>query len=189
MKNTRTAKLCISAVLIALATALSFVKIINMPWGGSVTLLSMLPIAVISIHFGIKAGVCSSFIYACIQLLFGITMDGLFAWGLTVPMLLACILLDYIIPFTAIGLSGLFRNKGRIGALAGTALAIGIRFICHIISGVVIFASAGMLWEGFATDSSLLYIIIYNGCYMLPEMVLTMLGAFFLYKSLEKVLK
>ena len=166
-----------------------FVKIINMPWGGSVTLLSMLPIAVISIHFGVKTGIFSAFIYACIQLLFGITMDGLFAWGLTVPMLLACIFLDYVIPFTAIGLSGLFRKKGRIGALLGTALAIGVRFVCHITSGVVIFSAAGILWDGFATDSSLLYSIIYNGCYMLPEMLLTMVGAFFWYKSLEKVLK
>ena len=188
MKNTNLQRMCVSAVLIALSTALSFIKIWNMPWGGSITLLSMLPVALISIMYGLKQGLFSSFIYACIQLVFGITMDGLLGWGLTGGMLTACILLDYIIAFTVIGLAGIFKSKGMTGIMGGTLLAIGLRFISHILSGVFVFASVGKLWDGFETSNTWLYSFVYNACYMLPEIILTAIGAFFVYKALDKVI-
>lgn len=189
MKNKKIQRLCVCAVMIALSTALSMVKVYNMPWGGSVTLLSMLPVALVSIRYGLKQGLFCSFIYSCIQLFFGITIDGLLGWGLTAGMLAACIFLDYIGAFTAIGLSGMFADKGRTGAVAGTVIAILIRFILHVTSGVVVFASAGKLWEGFETENSLLYSLVYNGAYMLPEIILTAVGAILVYKSLEKIMK
>ena len=181
--------LCVCAVMVALSTALSLVKIWNMPWGGSITLLSMLPVALVSIMYGLKQGLFSSFVYACIQLVFGITMDGLLGWGLTAGMLFACIMLDYIVPFTVIGLAGMFRNKGMTGILSGTVVAVLLRFVSHILSGIFVFASAGKLWEGFETDNTFLYSLVYNGCYMLPEIILTSIGAFFVYKALSKVIK
>lgn len=188
MKNTKLRKLCVSAVLIALAVALSFVKIWHMPWGGSVTLLSMLPIALISVLYGLKQGLFSSLLYSCIQLFFGITTDGLLGWGLTGGMLVACMLLDYIVPYTAIGLSGLFREKGLLGVVGGTVMSLVIRLASHTLSGVFVFVSAGKLWDGFSTENSWLYSIVYNGCYMLPEIILTAIGAFFVYKALGKII-
>ena len=125
MKNKKLQTLCVCAIMIALSTALSLIKIWNMPWGGSITLLSMLPVALVSIMFGVKQGLFSAFIYSCIQLVFGITMDGLLGWGLSAEMLIACILLDYIAAFTVIGLSGLFSKKGISGVVSGTVLAQG----------------------------------------------------------------
>lgn len=171
-------------VLIALATVLSLVKVFKLPWGGSITLLSMLPIVLIAIRHGVKTGVFAAFIFALIQLLFGITMDGLLGWGLTAGMLIACILLDYVIAFTVIGLAGVWRTKGVGGAIGGTAFAIFLRFVSHVLSGVYVFASAGKLWEGFATDNTWLYSILYNGAYMLPELIFTVIGAAILYKAL-----
>lgn len=189
MKNKKLQTLCVCAIMIALSTALSLIKIWNMPWGGSITLLSMLPVALISIRYGVKQGLFSAFVYSCIQLVFGITMDGLLGWGLSAEMLVACILLDYIVPFTVIGLSGLFSKKGISGVVSGTVLAIALRFVSHTLSGIFVFAACGKLWEGFETQNTVLYSIVYNGAYMLPEMIITAIGAFFVYRSLNRVLK
>ena len=170
-------------MMIALAAVLSMVKVWNMPWGGSVTLFSMLPIILLSVKFGIRQGLFVSFVYSAVQLLFGIIFDGLLGWGLTPVMLISCIFLDYIIAFSALGIAGIFRNKGTGGIIGGTILAVGIRFISHISSGVFVFASAGKLWEGFETQNTLLYSLVYNGCYMLPEIILTVLGVYLLFKN------
>lgn len=189
MKNKNLRELCVCAMMIALSTALSFIKIKFLPFGGSITLLSMLPVAMVSIMYGLKKGFFTAFVYSCIQLIFGITQDGLLGWGLTAGMLTACILLDYILAFTSIGFAGIFREKGMGGIMAGTVLALAIRFLCHILSGVFVFAAAGKLWEGFETDNTWLYSFVYNATYMLPEIILTAVGAFFVYKALGKISK
>ena len=164
------------AVMLALATALSFIQIYKLPWGGSITLLSMLPIVLFSIRRGLKMGLAVSFLFSLIQLFQGI-MDGLFGWGLTPGMLVACIFIDYIFAFTVLGLGGLFRKNGTAGWISGIVVAIVLRFIMHFLSGVVIWKSFGELWEGFSTDSSVLYSILYNGSYMLPELIITVVAA------------
>ena len=128
------------AVVIALATVLSFIRIIKMPWGGSVTLLSMLPIVIYSIKNGVKNGLLVAFVYSLVQFGQGV-IDGLFGWGLTPGSLIACILIDYIIAFTVLGLAGLFREKGLSGWIIGTVLAIVLRLFMHFLSGVVIWKS------------------------------------------------
>ena len=70
-----------SAVMVALSAALSMVKIFEMPLGGSVTLLSMLPVCMLAIMYGCKHGLFCSFVYALSQLLFGI--GAVLGWGLT----------------------------------------------------------------------------------------------------------
>lgn len=167
--------------VIALSIVLSYIIIFKLPWGGSVTLLSMLPAAMYSIKHGVKKGIAIAFVFSLFQLLQGIG-DGLFAWGLTPIMLIACIFLDYIAAFTLIGFSGIFRNKGIKGWIAGTACALFLRFVCHFISGVVIFHSIGMLWDGFSTDNTYIYSLLYNGCYMLPEITFTCIGAVIMFR-------
>lgn len=182
MKNTKLKTLVEGAIMIALATVLSFIKIYKLPWGGSITLLSMLPIAVFSLRHGVYKGLGVSFVFSLIQLFQGIVLDGLFAWGLTPLMLIGCIMLDYILPFTSLGIAGIFREKGLAGQLIGITIAILSRLLCHFLSGVVIFASMGMLWEGFYTENSWIYSIIYNASYMLPELIFTLIGATALLK-------
>ncbi len=169
------------AVMVALAAVLSCLRLWKFPWGGSVTILSMLPIAVYSIKHGLVKGFAVSFVFALFQLCQGIA-DGLFGWGLTPIMLISCILLDYLLPFTVLGLCGIFRRKGTAGWIAGIAVSVTLRFIMHFLSGIVIWHSAGKLWEGFVTDNEWLYSLCYNGAYMLPELIFTLIGAIALFK-------
>lgn len=182
MSSNKTRILVEGAVMVALATVLSFIRIFKLPWGGSITLLSMLPIVLFSIRRGVKAGMAVSVAYALLQFGQGI-IDGLFGWGLTPGMLIACIFLDYIGAFSVLGLAGLFRKKDLPGWIAGISLAIVLRFVLHFLSGIVIWKSYGELWNGFSTDNTYLYSFLYNGCYMLPELVFTLIGAIVLLKA------
>ena len=183
-KNKSVYSLTFSAVMVALATVLSLIKVVKMPLGGSVTLLSMLPIVMISPTLGLGWGLGSAFVYALIQLFLGITLDGLFAWGLTPIMLVGTICLDYLLAFTVLGLSGLFAKKGYAGICGGTVLAIFLRFVCHFISGVVIFTELDQfeLFGNVFVNRPVLYSLAYNGLYMLPELVVTSFVAFLLFK-------
>ena len=118
MKHQSLRTLCECAVLLALAVALSYVKIFTLPFDGSITLLSMLPICLASIKFGVGRGLSVAFLYAWFQILQG----GVFAWGLTPAMLFGSLMLDYIVAFTVLGLAGLFRRRGTLGILGGIAL-------------------------------------------------------------------
>lgn len=171
------------AVMAALAFGLSMVRLFRFPWSGSITLLSMLPIIVFSIRNGVKSGLACSLVYSLTQLAQGIFAEGLLGWGLTPAMLATCIFLDYVGAFTTLGLAGMFRKHDLKGWITGSVLAILIRYTLHVISGAVVFASAGMLWEGLQIDNTWLYSMAYNACYMLPEMILTTSGAAVLFKT------
>lgn len=176
--------LTLSAVFIALATALSFIKIIKMPLGGSVTLLSMLPIIMLSCMLGLKWGMVSAFVYSLIQLFLGIALDGLLGWGLTPVMLIGTILLDYIVAFSVLGFAGIFKKSGYMGLCCGTVLVLGLRFASHFISGYVIFTQLEQfeLFGNVFVNRPLLYSFCYNGLYMLPELVITTVAIMIIFK-------
>ena len=181
MNNSRLHSLVEGAIMVALAAVLSYIRIFKLPWGGSITLVSMLPIMLYSIRHGIKKGLGAAFAFSLIQLFQGIS-DGLFAWGLTPLMLVACILIYYIFAFSVLGFAGLFSKNGLSGYIGGTALAGLLRFLCHFLSGVIIWHSFGELWEGFSTENEWLYSLLYNGAYMLPEIIFTQIAAAALFK-------
>lgn len=190
MKNEKVLTLVEGAVMVALATVLSFIKIINLPWGGSITLLSMLPIVIFSLKRGIGAGLAASFVFSLIQFGQGCA-EGLMGWGLTPASLIGCILLDYILAFTVLGLAGLFRKHGIPGMIGGSVLATVLRLVCHYISGMVIFGSFGELWNGLTINEPWLYSLLYNGAYMLPEIVFTTVGVVILLSvpQIRKLIK
>ena len=178
-------KITLSAIFVALATALSLIKIIKMPLGGSVTLLSMLPIVMLSCMLGVKWGLGGAFAYSLLQLFLGITLDGLLGWGLTPVMLIGTILFDYIFAFTALGIAGIFRKKGTSGICLGVALSLFIRFVSHFISGYVIFKNLEQfeIFGNLFTNRPILYSISYNGFYMLPEIVITTIAAALIFSA------
>lgn len=156
------------AILVAMATVLSFLVLYEAPLGGSVTILSMLPICIAGLLHGPKWGFGTAFVYSVIQLL----TSKCFAWGLTPTVLVVCILFDYIVAFTLLGVTGFFREKGRVGMCIGVLAAITLRMICHYITGVTI-------WEASMPDTwnnIWLYSLAYNAAYMLPEAAFTMMG-------------
>ena len=175
MQNFKTRKLVEGAAMVALATVLSYVRVFQLPWGGSITLLSMLPIVVYSLRWGIKDGLMVSFVFSLVQFFQGVG-DGLFGWGLTPAMLIACIVLDYLGAYTILGIAGFLRKNGTKGAIIGVIAAVVGRFLFHFLSGVVIWHSFGELWDGFSTDSEILYSLLYNGAYMLPELIFTLIA-------------
>ena len=181
-KKIKTRMLAEGAVMIALATVLSFIQIVKFPWGGAITVLSMLPIVLFSLRYGVKYGLGAAFVYSLIQFAQG-AIDGLFGWGLTPVALIACIFIDYILAFTVLGIAGIFGNKKLPAIIGGTALALFCRFVFHYISGVLIFNSFGELWAGFSVENSWLYSLLYNGAYMLPEIIFTTAGAIVLLKT------
>ena len=170
-KNTKLERLVTSAVFIALATVLSFVKIYKLPLGGSITRLSMLPICLLSLKYGMKWGFVCSFLYGALQL--GIGLGEIMGWGLDLRMWIGCIVFDYLLAFGILGLSGIFRNKKMPVMLTGVGLAVFLRFASHFISGSIFFD----IWMPEEFNNPYLYSLVYNGSYMLPEMIFTLIGA------------
>ena len=189
MKQTRIRILCESAILLALSVILSYIRIFQLPFDGSITLFSMLPLCLISIKYGIRWGIGSAFCYAWFQVLQG----GVFGWGLTPIILVGSLIFDYIVAFGVLGLAGIFRKKGITGMIGGIALACGLRFLSHFISGVVLWANLeqfvafGQEWVG----RPVLYSLCYNGIYMLPETVMNGVGAVILLRvpQFRRILK
>lgn len=165
-----TKKATTSALLIALATVLMWVsKLIPAPWlqGGSVTLASMVPIIAAGILFGTKWGLCCSLAYAVLQMIFGFYPPP----TQTFLYFFLVIVLDYVLAFGALGLSGLFyriSGKRSFSAPLSAFLVTLLRYICHIISGILI-------WGVYAEKGQtvLAYSLIYNGTYMIPEIVIS----------------
>lgn len=164
------------AVMIALSTVLSLIKVWKMPLGGSVTALSMLPICLVSVMFGLKWGLGSAFVYAVIQLMFD--LPEAMGWGLTPGVWVGMIFFDYLIAFTVLGLSGIFRRKKELGALLGVCLAMFLRFASHVISGTFFFDA----WLPEDWSNPFLYSVSYNGTFMLPELIITGIALFALLK-------
>lgn len=172
MKKENLKKLTLSAMMIALSTVLSLFKLWEMPLGGAITPLSMVPVCLIGITYGTKYAIAPSFLYGVIQMM----LSGIFGWGLTPAILIGAILFDYIFAFGVLCLSGIFSKSGTMGAVMGITVACILRFVCHFISGCIFFRS----FEIF--NNPYLYSVAYNGTFMLPELILTVCGAIVLLK-------
>lgn len=173
--RTRTRMLCEGAIMVALAQILSYIKIMELPNGGSLT-PAMFPILLFAVRWGLKDGLLAGFVFGLLQLIF----DGAYAWGWQ------SMLLDYLVAFSPLGLAGLFKGK-KWGIFAGTVLGCLGRFIVHFISGITIYriyAPTEIL--GTVFDEPNLYSLVYNGSYMLPNTILALAIAGLLYAPLKK---
>lgn len=180
MKNKKAIVLCECGIMIALATVLSMIKLFSLPFGGSITAFSAVPLIVISYRRGIKCGLVSGFAYSIIQLILDASV---FSYATSVTAGLAIILLDYIFAFTFIGLAGIFKffkDSPAINATTGTVLVCAVRYICHVISGCTV-------WAGVSIPSSdgLIYSLSYNATYMIPETIVNAVVIYWLFSSLN----
>lgn len=182
MKNLTTRQLVESALMVALATVLSLIKI-DLPFGGGVTIASMLPIILVSHRYGFRWGLFTAFVYSVLQLLLGVDNVG---YAASFFMAVGVVVLDYILAYTVLGFSGAF-GKSRKAVAAGIAVTFFLRFVCHFITGVWIWkAWMPETFMGMPMSSPFLYSFLYNGWYMLAELVVTEAVAMLLYKPLEK---
>ena len=151
-------QLAFCAMCLALATVLSEIKNFDMPTGGSITLLSMFVIALPGILFGLVPGIVTAVAYGILQLI----IDPYVLY----PMQLV---VDYILAFGALGLSGLFYGK-KGAVIKGYIAAVIGRYIFSVISGWIFFGAYA--WEGW---TPLPYSLAYNAAYIFAEAALTVI--------------
>ena len=199
----KTKRLTESAMLLALAIILELVAkmiIPELPFGGQVTLAAMLPVVLIAYRHGVKWGFVAAFTYSLLQMALGAKtvsaafLPGYFGDGTMLFNALLMCLLDYVLAYTMLGLGGLTRNMQKKGAglACGVLIALTARYLCHILSGYILFGSYAEWFftqEGFPawgaslvqslnpTVLSIVYSIVYNGMYMIPEMIVTTIAA------------
>lgn len=211
MKSQQTTRrLVTSAMLIAVASVLAlvseFIPFLQLRFGGTLTLASMLPIILISYMYGLKWGLGSAAVYAVIQIFMGFkTVAALFTPDsdsyMALWMAICVVLLDYFLAYTSLGLGGIFASKkgGCLRLVLGGVVAQVICYAFHVLSGFLFY---GAWADWFFTESAakdlaisgwimehlsgrglaLLYSLIYNALYMLPEIVLTAAVAALIYR-------
>ena len=202
--STKTKRLTESAMLLAIAILLEFLSkafIPEMAFGGQLTIVSMLPVVLISYRHGVKWGFVTAFTYALIEIVIGAKtvsaafLPGYFGDGTMIGSAIIMCLFDYILAYSALGIGGIFRNRIKnagVALMCGSLVALGSRYLCHIVSGYVLFAGWAEWFftqEGFpawgahlvesldSTTLGILYSVVYNGMYMLPEMIFTAIAA------------
>ena len=180
MKTQTTRRLVESALMIAVGTVLSVLKVDSLwAFGGGLTIGSMVPLVLISHRWGIKWGTFTAFVYSLLQLILGV--DNIQS-ATSVGMAIAIILLDYVIAYTVIGLAAMFGSS-RPGIIGGVVVTLGIRFLCHFLSGWMIWDA---LWPNELGMTSAVYSLWYNGSYMLPEILITAVLACILVPWVQK---
>ena len=171
--NSKTRIMVEAAVMIALATVLSYITVYTLPMGGSITAFSQVPIVIIGYRHGWKWGTFTGVVHGLLQMI----LQGLgnFAYVSGIPAYLILIFMDYVLAFGVLGLGGaFFRNavgNQSLGIGLGAAAASIMRFVCHFISGVTIWGDYADGWAGVW-----IYSLAYNGSYMLAECIITIIG-------------
>ena len=205
-----TKRLTESAMLLSLALVLEVVSKMFIPpmaFGGQVTLASMLPVILISYRHGVRWGMGCGFGLALMEMaLGGGTLSAAFQPGYfgDEAMILRAFLmiaLDYLAAFTVLGIGGCLRRiflRPGIALMLGTILAIFARYCAHVLSGYILFSGwaewfftqdgfpawgAGLVASLGPKALGLAYSLVYNGMYMLPELIITAIAALLVARS------
>lgn len=157
-KKMNARQLAYCGIIIALGTVTSMIKVYEFPFGGSVTCFSMLFICLAGYFYGPATGILTASAYGILQFLLG-------------PYILFPIqvVVDYLLAFGALGLSGIFFNS-RHGLIKGYLLGILGRYIFAVLSGWLFFEEYA--WEGWG---ALPYSLAYNGAYIFTEGIATVI--------------
>ena len=174
-----------SAILIGISLVLNEFTTFKAPWafGGSVTLGSILPLVLVSWRWGTRQGLFSAFVFSLLQMFIGFKNV---TYGQNVLQMFFIAFLDYILAYTLIGLAGILKNKLKNHLLAlggGIVLVCVLRFLCHFISGWLIWDA---LWPNEEGMYSAVYSLIYNGGYMLPETLISLVIGLLLFLPLKR---
>lgn len=189
-----TTKLTVSAIMVALSTVLSFIKFADLPYGGSVTLFSFVPIIFVGYAYGAKWGFCTGLVHGILQMIFGISSSVAGA-GFKWWQVILCALLDYLVAFALLGTSGMFKKSiknPQVSLAVGTFVACMLKYLSHAASGFILFkgyaewfftdgagaAYGNAVLEKFSGNSlGLLYTFVYNGLFSIPEMIISIVMA------------
>ena len=169
------------ALAIALSFVLSCIRLYRMPTGGSVTLASMLPLMLFAVSYGVGPGLLAGLAYGLLQYLQG-------GWWLNVWQFI----LDYLLAFAALGLAGIAHNKSDKWMYIGIPVAALGRAVSAILAGLMWVAGSApedLVIGSTQFSSPLLYSIVYNGTYLVPDTLICLVLAFLVGKQLVKVMK
>ncbi|MBQ9624509.1 MAG: energy-coupled thiamine transporter ThiT [Clostridia bacterium] len=171
-KKLGTKQLAFCAVAIALAVVASMIKFFELPFGGSITLFSMLFIALIGYWYGARVGITAAVAYGMVQFL-------LEPYILSIPQ----VIVDYPLAFGALGIAGFFTGK-KYGLIKGYIAGVFGRFCFAVLSGVIFFASYAP--EGM---HPFVYSTAYNGTYLAVEALLTIVILLIpaVYKAIDRI--
>lgn len=171
--NKNILKMTETAVMVALATVLSLFTIANLPFGGSVTICSMLPMVLIAYRYKWKWGIVAGAVYGLVQMVIGLNN---LSYATSFLAAVTIILFDYLVAYGVLGFAGIFRDKlnnnQALELALGAFIACALRYICHFISGWAV-------WGGWAPEGTpaWLYSVTYNASYMIPETIVTIVSA------------
>ncbi len=149
-------------VLAALSAALYTVRPFSLPYGGSVTIGSMVPVMWLSLRRGIRAGFISGAIFGILALPIDIL---LLPYSPVANPFQAVI--EYPIAFGVLGLAGLFHKKY---AIAGVSIAMFIKFLLHYLVGAFIWV---YVYDFPPEWGQFLYPVVYNGSFLLIEYIIS----------------
>ncbi len=166
------------AVFVALAQIISYLKLFELPQGGSIT-VAMLPIFLYCARWGFGPGMLASFVYSLLQLF----LDGAYAWGWQ------SMLGDYIVAFTVLGLAGLFHGQ-QYGFFVGIVVGSLARFLVHYVVGATVWAEyMPETFFGLTMHSPWFYSMLYNGSYMLIDMFLCLVIGLAVWAPLKQYIR
>ena len=174
----RVRMLCEGAIMVTIAQILSYIKLWEMPWGGSIV-LSMVPIILYAVRWGLGSGLLAGFVFGVLQFMF----DGGFAIGWQ------SIIGDYLLAFTVLGLAGLMKGK-KLGVFWGTLIGGFARFLVHYVVGATIWAAyMPDTFFGMTMTTPWFYSALYNGSYMLIDMIFCLLLGWLAYAVIGKYIR
>ena len=193
------------ALAAILAMVCALIPFLNLPFGGGFTVASMLPIVIVAYMYGVKWGLFTSAVYSVIQIVMdlylgkGSTIIALFmpngdefmGYGAAVAILI----IDYLVAYSVLGFGGIFRKRIKNKTLAlslGVVVALSLRYVAHIISGFIFYGAwadwffsqdnfysiGGWILNSFSGQAlAFVYSVFYNGLYMIPEIIITVVAA------------
>lgn len=164
--SSKTMKIVEAAMLMAMAMVLSYLKVYELPQGGSIT-LEMLPLVVLGLRRGAKWGCAGGLAFGLLQMFLGFSNV---LYCNTLLAMIGCVLLDYLLAFTVLGLAPVFANlfSNKVtGYVVGSAIVGLLRFVCSFLSG-------WLLWGSYAPEGmgAVTYSFVYNGSYMVPNIII-----------------
>lgn len=163
-------------MMLALAVLLNTIKIYQAPNGGSVSAGSMIPLLLYAIRWGIGPGLAVGAVYGLLDFIFN-------------PYFYHPIqfLLDYIFAYGILGIAGIGYSRSNNGnnitkVIIGVIIAIIGRMFSHVLSGVIFFA------EYAGSQNPWIYSTIYNGTYLIPELIISLVVILLIWNPLKRVI-
>lgn len=155
-------QIAFSGVAIALGTVTSMIKLFQFPMGGAMTLFSMLFVVLVGYWYGTRMGVTAAVAYGLLQLILE-------------PYIINPVqpIVDYILAFGALGLSGVF-SKSKNGLVKGYILGVIGRYFFAFLSGVIFFSTSAAEYGFTGFFGPTLYSLAYNGIYIGAEAAITL---------------